>query len=321
MHFKNNYETIKILKLKKGGFILKKIKLLKEVWKASRPLSLTLALYSTTLGMAIAHLESKLFSENLTFDLKLIFLVTLAGLFVQTGTNFINDYFECEYKNLHFVDGQKYKFLGKKRHAFDILIFLLGILSFLITALMGLYLISITTTKLFLIGILGLIGGYAYTGEPIVYKKRGLGTPLSFILMGPLMVLGSYLVFSNYYSWRPIVLGLPISLLIPVLMLSNELRDYKRDSKLKIKTMTVRIGFEKAKLIYLILLISAYSLTILFVILNLYPLSSLLTLITIPLAYKAYQNVAQAEKIGVPITNKLHLSFGLIQLLSFLFIK
>ncbi|PUU92396.1 prenyltransferase [Halanaerobium sp.] len=295
---------------------MKKIKLLKEIWKASRPLSLTLALYSTTLGMAVAHLEGELFSGDLSYDLQLIFLITTAGLFVQTGTNFINDYFECEYKNIHFIEGEKYNFLGKKRSSFSILIFLLGILSFLITALLGLYIISITTKKLILIGALGIIGGYAYTGEPIVYKKRGLGTPLSFVLMGPLMVMGTHLAFSQHYSWRPIILGLPISLLIPVLMLSNELRDFERDSSLGIRTLTVRIGFKKAKILYLALLSSSYLLTIGFILLNLYPAAALLSLLTLPLAYKAYQNVAEAEKKGVPVTNQLHLTFGLIQLLA-----
>jgi len=291
---------------------------LKEIWKASRPLSLTLALYSTTLGMALAHLEDKLFSGNLYFDIKLIALVTTAGLIVQTGTNFINDYFECEYKNLHF-EGKKYNFLGKKRNYFDILIFILGILSFLITGLLGLYIISLTTKKLILIGIIGIIGGYAYTGEPIVYKKRGLGTPLSFVLMGPLMVEGTYLAFTGSYSFMAIILGLPISLLIPVLMLSNELRDFNRDSRLGIKTLTVRIGFKKAKVLYLLLLIGSYGLTVIFVLLGLYPVETLISFITIPLAVTAYQNVSEADTRGVPITNQLHLSFGLIQLLAIFF--
>jgi 1,4-dihydroxy-2-naphthoate octaprenyltransferase len=294
---------------------LTKLKFFKEIWKASRPLSLTLAFYSTTLGMAIAHLEEKLFTGRTYFDIKLIILVTLAGIFVQTATNFINDYFECEYKNLHFT-GKKYNFFGQKRNYFDILIFNLGLLSFLITALLGLWIINLSTRKLFTIGFLGLIGGYAYTGEPIVYKKRGLGTPLSFVLMGPLMIMGTYLVFTQQYSWLPLVLGLPISLLIPVLMLSNELRDFERDKSLGIKTLTVRIGFKNSKLLYLTLLSSSYLLTVIFVLTGYYPISTLSVVITIPLAVKAFKNVAQARKTGVPVTNQLHLSFGLLQLLA-----
>ncbi|MCF8000858.1 MAG: prenyltransferase [Halanaerobiales bacterium] len=288
-------------------------KILKEIWIASRPLSLSLALYSTTLGIVIANREL-----NLTLNrenLIMISLVTIAGLFVQTATNFINDYFECEYKNLHF-NGKKYWFLGKKRNWFHILIFSLGILCFGITGLIGLILIYLSTPKLLIIGILGIIGGYSYTGEPIVYKKRGLGTPLSFILMGPLMVTGSYLVFTGYFSYKPILFSLPVSLLIPVLMLSNELRDYCRDKKLNIKTLTVRLGFNTGQILYLLLIITSYLLTLIFVVLNQFPVLSLLVFITIPLAFKSYNNVAEAEKVGVPITNQLHLSFGLIQIIT-----
>ena len=113
---------------------MKKSKLLKEIWIASRPLSLSLAIYSTSLGIIIAYNEINfhLNKDNII----LITLVTIAGLFIQTGTNFINDYFECEYKKLHFK-GKKYYFLGKKRNWFDILIFILGITSFIITGLLG----------------------------------------------------------------------------------------------------------------------------------------------------------------------------------------
>ncbi|HKL11979.1 MAG TPA: prenyltransferase [Halanaerobiales bacterium] len=295
---------------------MKKIKILKEIWIASRPLSLSLALYSTTLGIVIANRELDIMLNH--NNILLIFLVTLAGLIVQTGTNFINDYFECEYKNLHFT-GKKYNFLGQKRTWFDILIFCLGITCFLITGLLGLILIYLSTKKLIIIGIIGIIGGYSYTGEPIVYKKRGLGTPFSFVLMGPLMVLGSFLVFTEYFSVRPILLGLPVSLLIPVLMLSNELRDYKRDKGLNIKTLTVRIGFKKGKLLYLTLIILSYLLTIIFVINGDFPVYSLFTFLTIPLTVKAYKNVSEAKNTGVPITNQLHLSFGLIQIITLLF--
>jgi len=177
----------------------------------------------------------------------------------------------------------------------------------------------ITSTKLLVVGILGIIGGYSYTGEPIVYKKRGLGTPLSFVLMGPLMVYGSYLVFTGSFSWNPIYLSLPVSLMIPLLMMSNEIRDFKRDGSLNIKTLTVRIGYKRGKMLFLTLLVSSYILTALYVFLKLIPSTSVLVFITLPLAVKSYKTVSFAKKEGVPITNRLHLSFGLIFIL-FLFL-
>ncbi|MFP4017545.1 MAG: prenyltransferase, partial [Halanaerobiales bacterium] len=104
-----------------------------------------------------------------------------------------------------------------------------------------------------------------------------------------------------------------------MMMLSNEIRDYKRDKEWGIKTLTVRLGYRTGKYLYLGLLIGSYTLTLLYVILGWMPLAALLTFITIPLAVKAYRNVSSFRKEGVPITNKLHLSFGLITILALLF--
>lgn len=292
--------------------------LLKDIWIASRPLSLTLAFYSTTLGIVAAYMEGRLFSGNLPMDLWKIFLVTVAGIFVQTGTNFINDYFECEYKYRR-QSNKKHDFLGKKRTKFDILIFLLGMASFGVTCLIGLYLIFIATSKLLWVGLIGVIGGYSYTGEPVVYKRRGLGAILSFVLMGPLMVYGSYLVFAEQFSWLPILLGLPVSLMIPLLMFSNELRDYERDKGLGIRTLTVRIGYKAGRVIFLSLILASYILTGLYVALQMLPVSALLVFATVPIALKSLRTVGVDKKEGVPVTNKLHLTFGLISIMTMLF--
>ncbi len=265
--------------------------------------------------MVIAHGEGKLFTGDAMLDMKKIFLVIAAGLFVQTGANLINDYFECEYKYRR-QEGKRYTFLGRQRTKFDILIFVLGMIFFLLTAILGLYLVYLSTPLLLYIGAIGIIGGYSYTGEPIAYKKRGLGALLSFILMGPLMVYGTYLVFAQDLSWTPVVLGMPLSLMIPLLMMSNELRDYERDKELGIKTLTVRLGCGFGKALYLGLLMGSYGLTVLYVILGLLPKASLLVLLTLPLAGVSYRTVSAVKREGVPVTNKLHLSFGLILILS-----
>jgi len=289
---------------------------IKDIFIATRPLSLTLALYSTTLGIVIAYNDGRLFSPGFVWeDIWKIVLVTIAGLFIQTGTNLINDYFECDYKYRE-QSLKRYNFLGRQRTRFDIFIFALGIISFGISAIIGLYLVYITTPKLLIIGIIGVIGGYSYTGQPIVYKARGLGAILSFILMGPLMVYGSYVVFSESFSWEPFFLGLPLSLLIPALMLSNELRDYERDKGIGIKTITVRLGYNFGRNLYIGLLISSYLLVVIYIILGMLSLMSLLVFITIPLALKSYKYVAIDKRGLVPMTNKLHLAFGLIQIIT-----
>ncbi len=292
--------------------------MIKDVFVATRPLSLTLAIYSTTIGIVIAYHNGFLFqSGHYGLDILTIFLVTVAGILVQTGANLINDYFECDYK-YRPQSTTKYQFLGKQRTLFDIFIFLFGLACFGLTGLIGLLLLYLTSDKVLIVGILGIIGSYSYTGEPIVYKKRGFGTPLSFLLMGPLMVYGAYVVFAESFSWSPILLSLPMSLLIPVLMLSNEVRDFERDKRLGIRTLTVKLGYKFGRNLYIGLLISSYLLVPLFVLLNILPIYSLFVFATVPLAIKSYRLVAVNERAQVPSTNMLHLSYGLIFILSLL---
>jgi 1,4-dihydroxy-2-naphthoate octaprenyltransferase len=65
-------------------------------------------------------------------------------------------------------------------------------------------------------------------------------------------------------------------------------------------------------------MILAYLLTVIYTIIGVFPYQTLLVFITIPLAVKAYKNVSEAKSKGVPISNQLHLSFGLIQIITYL---
>ena len=64
--------------------------LIKDVWIASRPLSLTLALASTTLGIVVAYNQGYLFNSQVALDWFKIILITVAGVFVLSGVNLFN---------------------------------------------------------------------------------------------------------------------------------------------------------------------------------------------------------------------------------------
>lgn len=289
--------------------------LIKDLWIASRPLSLTLAIASTTLGILVAYNEGILFQNNSKLDWFKIILITIAGIGAQLGANFINDYFEGSFR-YHRPAGRKVKFLGVDRTYFDILVFMCGMISFAVAAVIGLILIYLTNIQMFWIGIIGIIGSYAYTGEPFVYKRRGLGVPLSFILMGPLMVYGAYFPFGMSFSWAPILVALPPSFFIPALMISNEMRDFTRDRGLSLGTLSVRIGSEKSRRLYATLVFGAYILTGFYILLGIYPIYTIAVFLTLPLAFKAYRCVASFKGLGIPYTNNLHWLFNLIIILS-----
>ena len=245
-------------------------------------------------------------------------LITLAGVFAQSGANLINDYFEGSFR-YYRPSGRKMQFLGKERTYFDVLVFILGMACFAGASIIGIYLVYITDILMLFMGIIGVIGAYAYTGEPFVYKRRGLGIPLSFILMGPLMIFGAYYPFALEFSWYPILLGLPPSFFVPALMISNEMRDYNRDTRLSVGTLTVRVGHKLMKWVYRFLVFGAFILTIIYVAVKLYPPLSLIVFITFPIAIKAHKAVVEFKGLGIPNTNRLHWTFNLLLILTLIF--
>ncbi|MBF7096769.1 prenyltransferase [Alkalibacter mobilis] len=292
------------------------IKVFKDLWVALRPLSLTLSVSSTTLGIIMAHRAGYVFSGDKSVDIIKIVLITIAGMAVLGSANLVNDFYEGSFK-YHRPGEKTYKFLKYDRTAFDMLVFAFSMLCILITAVIGIVLIRMSTPKLMLIGLVGIIGAYAYTGEPFVYKRKGFGAILSLILVGSLMVLGSYMVFSEHFSWEPIIYTLPAGLMIPLMMMSNEIRDYYRDKQLGIKTFTVIFGRNTGKIVYAAIILASYFLTCIFVYFGKLPLASLSVLITIPVAVKAYKTVSH-ETSGIRITNWLHISFNLLTIISLL---
>ena len=284
---------------------------------ALRVLSLTLAFASTTYGIIAAYIDGHFTDKAPGYLVLLISLITVAGLAAQAGANLINDYFEGSFK--YPPQGTKtIKFLKRDRSYFDVFVFLSGIAALGFAGLIGLYLIYITDIWMLMIGLIGLVGSYAYTGEPFVYKRKGLGAPLSFLLMGPLMALGAYYPFASSFSWTPILISLPTSLLIPSLMISNEMRDFLRDKKISLGTMSVRIGSKASRLIFTTLVLGVYILTIIYVITGFFPVYALAGFITLPYAIRAINNVRNSQYLGIPNTNKVHLFFSLLIFISFI---
>jgi 1,4-dihydroxy-2-naphthoate octaprenyltransferase len=291
---------------------MKQIKsFIKNYWIALRVFSLTLAFASTAFGILAAYINGYFQGESTAYMIFLVTIILIAGLASQAGANLINDFFEGSFK--YTPQGTKtMRFLKMERSYFDVFVFMSGIGVLLLCCAIGLYLIYRTDMWMLVIGLIGVIGSYAYTGEPFVYKRRGLGVPLSFILMGPLMSLGSYYAIAGSFSFTPILLNLPTSFLIPALMISNEMRDFLRDQKFAMGTMTVRIGDKLSKLIFISLMCGVYILTIIYIIVGLFPVYSIVSFVTLPYAIRSINSVRNYKNLGIQNTTKVHLYYSSI---------
>ncbi|OED41944.1 hypothetical protein ACH42_12830 [Endozoicomonas sp. (ex Bugula neritina AB1)] len=216
--------------------------------KALRPFSYSVAVVTCGLGVALAYARDE-------GDLLSACLVVIAGVLLQASSNLANDYADIGlWKNQsNALSVQVTKQIRRN--------FYLGGLLTLIAVTMGLWLVLQVGWPLMLLGLFGVLGGYSYTGEPINYKQRGLGVPAVFLFTGVLMVSGSYYAVTGHWSSQVVWLSAPVSLLSASLLMANEIRDYLEDQNFNIQTLTVRIGFEKSKVIYVLLLISVYPLS------------------------------------------------------------
>jgi 1,4-dihydroxy-2-naphthoate octaprenyltransferase len=222
----------------------------KAWWKALRPPSLVIALASCGLGAALAWRDGR-------GDLPATLLVLAAGMVLQAGVNLVNDFFE--YKTSRLDDKIAHLgMFGPERQLVEWFIFLSGLAGFAAVVPAGLYLAWRSGWPFAALGAVGLLGGYAYTGEPLNYKRRGLGVPLVFFLMGVLLVAGSYYAIARSLSARIVLVSLPVSALVSLILLANELRDFEPDGRHGIRTLAVRIGYRAASGLYLALLGSAY---------------------------------------------------------------
>jgi len=265
---------------------------------ALRPFSFGVALTTCLIGITAAWHEGVLVPLN-------GLLVLVGGLLLQAGVNLINDYADIEQlQRMGRTDA-----IDAVRRNFRI-----GLGCFLLATPLGLYLVVDRSPALLGLFLLGLVGALGYTLDPINYKARGLAVVLVFWLMGVFMVVGSYIAAGGVLNGAIVARSVPISLLVSLLLLSNELRDYESDRAQGLKTLTVRAGLARSRGLYrLLLALTLFSTGMLWLAGLLetpWPLSIALPFIYRPLRY--LNNPPERRRPLTPATGQLVMVFGLL---------
>lgn len=279
--------------------------------KALRMPSLVIAAFSCALGISLAYRDGH-------GDLLNAIAVMAAGLLLQAGVNLVNDFFEFRQKRVE----DKVAFLGLSSHDRDfleVLIFLVGLALFGLAGLIGLFLVWRTHWRLLVLGVVGFAGGFFYTGEPLNYKRRGLAVVVVFFLMGVMMVAGSYYGVAGTVSTEVVVASIPMSFLVSLILLANELRDYESDVRFGIRTLSVRIGYRRAVVAYCVLLFLAYLGPVVLRVTGVMPRIWMIyfaLVFTIP-PFLFMKRPPERRKGIIPLVMLHHLVFGVLYCISF----
>jgi len=182
-------------------------------------------------------------------------------------------------------------------------------------ALLGFAIVAVQGPALLVVGILGILGGWLYTGGPRPYKYVGLGDPLIVLLMGPMITLGAYTaVTGDGFDWTAAAVGLVPGFLIAAVLQGNNLSDIAEDAAAGVRTLAVRAGFDGARVLYLVSLAAAFAaLPVIWLATHLGP-AVLIPLVMLPMAWsrvrQALAGTGPADaslRSLAPLTAQLHL--------------
>ncbi len=184
--------------------------------------------------------------------------------------------------------------------------------SFAVGCLAGLVLAATTTWWLLAVGAAAVAAAWTYTGGPRPYGYRGLGELAVFAFFGVAAVVGTAFVQVRSLTWLAFAACIPVGLLACALLVINNLRDIPSDTVAGKRTLAVRIGDPRTRLLYagcaLVPFVAAA------LIAPVRPLA-LLTLAAIPLALPPVRAVRAGARGPALIgalgqTGRLQLAFG-----------
>jgi 1,4-dihydroxy-2-naphthoate octaprenyltransferase len=285
-----------------------------KLWLAAiKPPMYSVAIMPIALGTAIAFTETRMIQGS-------IFLTfMLSAIFILVWENLSNDVFDSETG----IDLNKHHSLvnltGNKS-----LIFWIGNL-FLLLGILGILAIAWwqrDPTVLALILICCALG-YAYQGPPFRMGYKGLGEILCFFSFGPIGVAAAY--YSQTQAWSltslaaSIILGISTSLIL----FCSHFHQVEDDLAAGKRSPIVRLGTARSAQLLPWLCGSIFGLTVFFVLLNVFPLWTLLVFASLPPAFNLCRHVLahhnQPERVNNSkfIAVSLHFWSGVLLCLGF----
>ncbi len=290
---------------------------LKDWIEAFRLRTLPLALASVVLGSLLALADGQ-------FRWIIFRLALITTVFLQILANLANDYGDT----LHGADtaerigpqrGLQSGAITPAKMRIAIGVFVL------LSSLTGVGLIVAGTggtawggSAVFVVlGLGALAAAIKYTIGKRPYGYAGYGDLFVFLFFGLIGVIGTYYLHTHRFYWSLLLPAGSIGLLSVGVLNINNMRDHLQDAKAGKRTVVVKIGFPRAKIYHLGLILSAIILSIIFISFNYSSSLKFLFLIIAPVMIRHAVEVfrlKEPEKLD-PYLKKLAINTFLFALL------
>ncbi len=275
---------------------------------AIRPKTLFAAVVPVLVGSALAINQGKFFFLN-------SFIALICSFLIQIGTNLTNDL----YDHLKGADTKQRK--GPIRVIASGLIEtkeikLAIVLCFGLTFILGLYLVYVTDWKIFVVGVLSIIAGLAYTAGPFPLAYNGLGDLFVFLFFGIAGTMGTYYLHKMEISLLSFLVSIPVGALITNILIVNNYRDIEEDKQVNKKTLAVIFGKTFSQFEYTSLMVISFLVPIILFTYYNVSIFILLPLLTIPFSIRLvkmlYSLTGSELNVALEQTAKYSALFGLL---------
>jgi len=295
-----------------------------QAWvMAARPQTLPAGASPVVLGTALAVYDG-VFAG-------LPALAALVGaLLIQVGTNFANDYYDAV-KGADTDDREGFTRVTAGGIIEPRRVKLAMAATYGLAVVVGLYLVAVGGVPILVVGLSSIVAGVLYTGGPYPYGYYGLGDLFVFVYFGVVAVTGTY-----YVQAATAVAGVPMGLpagtlpaevvvaslaaagLTTAILVVNNIRDIESDRVAGKRTLAVVVGYRWSRVEFVALLALAYLVPVVLVLAYGYPLATLLSLVSLPLAGAVTRTVLSRTD-GEALNPALERTGQLLALYSVLF--
>jgi 1,4-dihydroxy-2-naphthoate octaprenyltransferase len=255
-------------------------------WKAFRFHFTSASFMPAILGGMIAWTTDEKFLPG-------YFLLVMLGLILNhMALNMTDDYYDFRHLVDVFAADGKNPYTGgsgllssgliqpqKMRQVF--------ITFYIIAISIGVFLGIMRGALVLLLLVIGFFCAYFYTAPPIRFGYRGVGELAQLLCFGPGIGIGAYYVQAQRISWEAFWGTLPFGIMLFSMITINEIPDYSEDRKGGKLNLVARFGRETGVWLFIVSLLSAYAVILVGVILGRIPVLGMISLLTLPIAYKA----------------------------------
>ena len=224
----------------------------------ARPRTLPAAVAPVLVGTAVGVWTSVGAEDRFSFIAWRFICALIVAVAVQVATNYANDYSDGK----RGIDDPG-KRVGPPRLVGDGLatpdeVKRAMLVAFGVTLLAGAPLVILVDWRLGLVGVASVAAGWFYTGGANPYGYAGLGEVFVFVFFGLVATVFSAYVQSGQITLLAFGAGAAMGLLATALLVINNLRDIPGDTASGKRTLAVRLGPPKTRILYAVCLLGPF---------------------------------------------------------------